>query len=77
MHAKPYGERKVLDTWWFRGSMIYLSTCCLRSSLRKLWSNHKWRSKEEVEWRHPLKHRPPRGGKIKPSGKREHMQPYL
>ena len=46
--------------------MLDLSTC----SLRKLWSNHKLRSREEEEWRHPIKQRPPTGGEFKPSGKR-------
>ena len=47
-------------TWWLGGSN-YLLTCSLRSSLRRLWSNHNWRSKEETEWKSPLKRRPPVG----------------
>ncbi len=61
--------------------MNYLSTCNLKCNLRiilsKLWSSHKWRSREEIEWTHPLKQRPPIGENFKPSGHMEHMHPYV
>ena len=43
----------------------------------RLWSNHNWRSREEIEWKSPLKQRPPRGGNFEPDGQREYMQLYF
>lgn len=66
MHAKYWGVRKMLETWWLRGRVNFLSTCShkrsLKRSLRQFWRSHNWRSWEETKWRDSLMQILPLGG---------------
>ena len=44
---------------------------------QKVVGNHNWRSREDTEWKIPLKQRPPGGGNLEPDGQREYIQLYL